>query len=77
MSYLYTLLKFSFSVMCMLESSVYFSRFVQDLSFMFFCLFYRRGRIQRAAVTAWTGNNFPNLRLAEEKDKLNKLPNSL
>lgn len=44
---------------------------------IYFCCFDRRGRIQRAAVQQWPGNDFPNFRLAEEKAKLDELAASL
>ena len=45
--------------------------------YLFLFGFDRRGRIQRAAVQMWPGNDFPNFRLAEEKAKLDQLAASL
>ena len=37
---------------------------------------YRRSQIQKAAVKVWPGNQFPNFRMAENKNKLDELAES-
>lgn len=39
--------------------------------------FSRRSQVQKAAVKVWPGNQFPNFRLAEDKNKLHELAESL
>ncbi|CAH3194031.1 unnamed protein product, partial [Porites evermanni] len=50
------------------------SNFSKDIQLLYKA---KRGRIQRAAVQMWPGNDFPNFRLAEEKAKLDQLAASL